>query len=128
MSMGAGVAKGADFTGTVWAVALGIGLFLTLESAKVLAGWLDQRFDVWSSHTQAVAEQNPIVMRTLEALERLSPVIAPDGWKRQPFAAPSVTPIPPLCACSSEFTKHQTGCAQKIEGRPIDVVNVMLLR
>ena len=69
----AGVAKGADFTGTAWAVGLGLGLFLALEGAKVLAGWLDARFDVWRAHTQAVAEQNPIIMRQLHALERLSP-------------------------------------------------------
>lgn len=126
----AGVAKGADFTGTVWAVALGIGLFLTLESAKILAGWLDARFDVWSSHTQAVAEQNPIVMRTVEALERLSPVVVahvPSPSER--FHAETLPePVAPLCGCSRKFTRHQTGCEQKIDGEPIRAVNVYLMR
>lgn len=118
----AGVAKGADFTGTAWAVGLGLALFVTIESAKIAAGWLDARFDIWRSHTQAVAEQNPIVMRQLEALERLSPI---SGRPDEDFTVP-VIPYSRPCKCSVQFTKHQTGCVQRLDGQPLSMVNALL--
>ena len=68
--LAAGVAKGAAFTGTGWAIALGIGLFLTLESAKLLAGWLDYRFKIIHEQQRVMSEANPVTMRMVDALER----------------------------------------------------------
>jgi len=71
--LAAGVAQGADFTGTAWAITLGLGLFVTLEGAKIGLGALDYRLGTMQAHQQTMAEASPIVMRQLEALERLSP-------------------------------------------------------
>jgi hypothetical protein len=64
-----GVAKAADFTGMAWAIALGVGFFIALESAKIAAGAIDYHFKIMHAHQQVVAEANPIVMRQLDALE-----------------------------------------------------------
>ena len=68
----AGVAKGADFTGTTWAVASGLALFVALEAAKLLFGYLDYTFHVMQEHQRMVSENNPVTMRQLAALEKLA--------------------------------------------------------
>ena len=69
--LGAGVAKGAGFTDTRWAIGFGLAIFLVLELGKVLAGWLDYRFKVINTHQQTLAEANPVIMRQVRALESL---------------------------------------------------------
>jgi len=71
--LGAGVAKGAAFTDATWAVVFGVAIVVGLELAKILAGWLDYRFRIIHTQARMIAEANPIMMRQLEALERLSP-------------------------------------------------------
>lgn len=71
--LAAGVAKGADFAGTAWAVALGLGLFCALEGGKILAGYCDYRFRVMHEYQRIAAEANPVTMRQVAALERMVP-------------------------------------------------------
>jgi len=68
----AGVAKGAAFTETGWAIALGIGMFLGIEGLKLALGYWDYRLKVMHAYQQMVAEANPVVMRQVDALERLA--------------------------------------------------------
>lgn len=67
----AGVAKGADFTGVTWALALGLGAFLGLEGLKVGLGLLDYRWGIMREHQRMAAEQNPVTMRMVAALEKV---------------------------------------------------------
>ena len=69
--LGAGVAKGAAFTDTTWAVAFGGAILVTLELGKLVAGWLDYRYHVIDTQQQLVGEANPVTMRMVDALERL---------------------------------------------------------
>ena len=69
----AGVAKGAAFTETGWAIALGIGMFLGIEGLKLALGYWDYRLKVMHEMQRIVTEANPVVMRQVSALERLSP-------------------------------------------------------
>jgi hypothetical protein len=69
----AGVAKGAAFTGTRWAVALGVGMVVGLEAAKLLAGWLDYRLHVIHHQQRILNEANPVLMRMVDALEKTAP-------------------------------------------------------
>lgn len=71
--LAAGVAKGAAFTDTAWAVALGVGVVLGLESLKLVAGWADYRYHVIDAHQRMVAEASPVIMRQVAALEKLVP-------------------------------------------------------
>ena len=66
----AGVAKGADFTGTAWAIGLGVGLFVLLEAAKIALGALDYGLGVYQNQTRIQGEANPVMMRMVDALER----------------------------------------------------------
>ena len=67
----AGVAKGAGFTDTYWAIALGGAMVAGLEVMKILAGWLDYKFRIYHQQMETMSSANPIVMRQLDALERL---------------------------------------------------------
>jgi hypothetical protein len=71
--IGAGVAKGAGFTDTGWAVAIGLGLACGIEALKLVTGWLDYHFKVIHTQQRMVAEANPFIVRQTEALERMSP-------------------------------------------------------
>ncbi|HXE86548.1 MAG TPA: hypothetical protein VN524_07080 [Hyphomicrobiaceae bacterium] len=66
----AGVAKGAAFTGTGWALALGLGLFVGLEALKVTLGYWDYRLRVMHEMQRIVAEASPVTMRMVAALEK----------------------------------------------------------
>ena len=68
--LAAGVAKGADFTGTAWAITLGVGLFVLLEAAKIALGALDYGLGVYQNQTRIQGEANPVMMRMVDALER----------------------------------------------------------
>ena len=68
----AGVAKGADFTGVGWALALGLAAFLGLEGLKVALGALDYSWGIMREHQRMAAEQNPVTMRQVAALEKLA--------------------------------------------------------
>lgn len=70
--LGAGVAKGAQFTDATWAIVFGCAILLTLEAGKILAGWLDYRYHIIHTQQRLVAEANPVTMRMVDALERLS--------------------------------------------------------
>ncbi len=72
--LGAGVAKGAQFTDATWAIVFGVGIILTLEVGKIMAGWLDYRFHIIHTQQRLVAEANPVTMRMVDALERLATV------------------------------------------------------
>jgi hypothetical protein len=48
-------------------------MVLGLELGKLLAGWLDYRLRVIHHQQRIVAEANPVTMRMVDALERLTP-------------------------------------------------------
>ena len=75
--LGAGVAKGAAFTDATWAVVFGVAIILVLELGKTLAGFLDYRYRIIHSQQQIVAEANPVIMRQVDALEKLEA-----SWRR----------------------------------------------
>lgn len=68
----AGVAKGADFAGTAWAVTLGVAMFVGLEAAKIVLGRFDYHLGVMAEYQRRVAEANPVIMRQVDALERMA--------------------------------------------------------
>lgn len=69
--LGAGVARGAGFTDTAWAIMLGASVMFGLEFIKVIGGWLDHRLGAIDAHSQATGQTNPYVIRQTEAQEAI---------------------------------------------------------
>jgi hypothetical protein len=69
--IGAGVARGAQFTDALHAVLLGAGIVVALESAKIIGGWLDHRLGAIEAHQQAYGDTNPYQTRPLQLQEEI---------------------------------------------------------
>lgn len=75
--IGAGVLKGAGFTGTGWAIAIGVITVLLLELAKVIGGWVDWRLGAIHVQQRAIGwETNPVESRKIELLEEIAKRLA----------------------------------------------------
>ena len=83
--LGAGVAKGAGFTDSGWAITLGVGMVLGIEATKILMGWFDRRIGAIHAQLEQSWVTNPATVRQIELLEGIHKALTqefellPDG-------------------------------------------------
>lgn len=84
--LGAGVAKGAGFTGTEAALLLGIGTVIGLEVFKLLGGLFDRSRGVIHAQNLAEMNVNPYAKRSLALLKDIRKALNGRPPRRQAAA------------------------------------------